>query len=190
MNTHPFVWIREPSRKIMFWLFAGLAVLTLLALQLLGGPLKTDASPAGIVSFELAGNSAKTEGILEAWDSSARVYAGLNLGLDFLFIDAYVGAIGLGCALVGAVLERRSRLLGAAGTYLAWAVVLAGVLDCVENYALIRLLLGSRQAWLAAMAQWCAVPKFLIVLAGLVFVALGSAFSLATAGHNRQEVAG
>jgi hypothetical protein len=190
MNSHPFIWIREPSRKILFWLFAGLAVVTLLALQLLGVPLKTEASPAGIVSFELAGDAAKTEGILESWDPTARVYAGLNLGLDFLFIDAYVGAIGLGCVLVGSGLERRSRSLGAAGNYLAWAVVLAGVLDCVENYALIRLLLGSRQAWLAPVAQWCALPKFLIVLGGLVFVAIGSAFTLAAGGHSRREAGG
>jgi hypothetical protein len=171
----------------MFWMFAGLAVLTMLALQLLGAPLRTEASPAGIVSFELAGNIANSERILESWDPGAHVYAGLNLGLDFLFIDAYVGAIGMGCVLVGSMLGRRSHPLGAAGRYLAWAVVLAGVLDCVENYALIRLLLGSRQAWLAAAAQWCAVPKFLIVLAGLIYVALGLILSLLTPRVGRHQ---
>jgi len=178
MTNHPFVWIRESSQKIMFWMFAGLAVLTLLTLQLLGGPLRTDASPAGIVSYELAGTVERSERILESWDPTARVFAGLNLGLDFLFIDAYVGAIGLGCVLVGMGLGRRSRSLGAAGSYLAWAIVLAGVLDCLENYALVRLLLGSRQAWLAAAAQWCAAPKFLIVLVGLLYVTLGFLFSM------------
>jgi hypothetical protein len=181
------VWIHEPSRKIAFWALAGLAILSMAALQLLGGPLKTEASPAGIVSFELAGTIANTERILESWDPGARVYAGLNLGLDFLFIDAYVGAIGLGCVLVGTLLGRRSHLLGAAGGYLAWAIVLAGMLDCAENYALIRLLLGSRQAWLAAAAQWCAVPKFLIVLAGLIYVALGLILSLLTSKVGRHQ---
>jgi hypothetical protein len=183
MNCHPFVWIREPSRKIMLWAFTGLAVLTMLALERLGGPLRTEASPGGIVSFELAGNTANTERILESWDPNARIYAGLNLGVDFLFIDAYVGAIGLGCVLAGTLLERRSHPLGVAGRYLAWAIVLAGMLDCVENYALIRLLLGSRQTWLAVVARWCALPKFLIVFAGLLYIALGLILSLSMLGR-------
>jgi hypothetical protein len=40
------------------------------------------------------------------------------------------------------------------------------------------------------MAQGCALPKFLIVLGGLVFVALGSAFTLAADGHSRREAGG
>jgi hypothetical protein len=188
MSLHPFVWIREPSRKIMFWTFAALAVLTMVALQLLGGPLKTNASPAGIVSFELAGSSENIERILASWDPSARVFAGLNLGLDFLFIDAYVGVIGLGCVLVGSAFGRRVRWLGAAGGAIAWAVVLAGVLDCVENYALIRLLLGSREALLPTVARWCAVPKFLIVLAGLLYIALGAALSLLATRRDLPQV--
>jgi hypothetical protein len=187
VNSHPFVWIQEPSRKIMFWLFAGLAVLTMSALQLLGAPLRTEASPAGIVSFELAGNIADAERILESWDPSAHIYAGLNLGLDFLFIDAYVGAIGLGCVLVGSLLERRWHLLGVASGYLAWAIVLAGMLDCVENYALIRLLLGSHAAWLAPVAQWCAIPKFLFVLIGLLYIALGLIVYPAVAKRGRLQ---
>jgi hypothetical protein len=184
------VWIHEPSRKIAFWVLAGLAILSMAALQLLGGPLKTEASPAGMVSFELAGTIANAERILESWDPGARVYAGLNLGLDYLFIAGYVGAIGLGCVLVGTMLGRRARLVGGAGGYLAWAIVFAGVLDCVENYALVQLLLGSRQASLAAVARWCAVPKFLVVMVGLLYVLLGVLSSLVVARGARPKEGG
>ena len=187
MSSHPFVWIHEPSRKIVFWALAGLAILSMVILQLLGGPLETEEAPAGIVSFELAGNIPKVDRVLESWGPTARVHAGIDLGFDYLFIGAYVGAIGLGCVLVGTTLGRRSRSLEAAGSYLAWAIVLAGVLDSLENYALTRLLLGSRQAWLAAVAQWCAVPKFLIVLVGLVYVALGLLISLVPIGRGRPQ---
>jgi len=190
VNRQPFVWIQEPSRKAAFWAFAGLAVLAMIALQLTGAPLKTDASPAGIVSYELAGTSENAAAILESWDSNARVHAGLNLGLDYLFIAAYVSAIGLGCVLVGKLLGRRVGWLERLGGYLAWAVVLAGVLDFVENYALIRLLLGSRAAWLAPAARWCAIPKFLIVLMGLLYVMPGAIIYLVTAKGPRKPRAG
>jgi hypothetical protein len=64
MFPHPFLWIGESSRKSVFWMFTGFAVLTMIALQVLGGPLRTDASPTGIVSYELAGNLPAVERIL------------------------------------------------------------------------------------------------------------------------------
>jgi hypothetical protein len=66
MESHPFCWARESSRKGLFWALAGLAVLAMVALQILDGLIKTDASPAGIVSFELAGNLSNSEKILNS----------------------------------------------------------------------------------------------------------------------------
>ncbi len=185
MEHHPFTWIRDPSRKAVFWMFTGLAVLTMVALQVLGGPLRTREAPAGIVSFELAGDLEAAERMVAAWDARARIYGGLNLGLDYLFIDAYVGAIGLGCVLVATKLRPDRGWLKAGGPILAWAVVLAGALDCLENYALIRLLLGAQAEILPVLARWCAIPKFLMVLIGLLYIAIGLVVSLAP-GRSRQ----
>lgn len=175
--VHPFAWIAGSARKPGFWLFALLAVAAMIVLQVLGGPLKTAPAPAGIVSYELAGSLANTEAILSSWDAVARVYAGLNLGFDYLFVAAYVVAIGLGCVLVGEALGPRGRGLAAAGGLLAWAVLLAGVLDGIENYALIALLLGAGAGGLSALARYCAIPKFLIVLAALLYVVVGALVS-------------
>jgi hypothetical protein len=177
MESHPFCWARESSRKGLFWALAGLAVLAMVALQILDGPPKTDASPAGIVSFELAGNLSNSEKILNSWGPSAGVYAGLYRGLDFLFIAAYVSASGLGCALVGMMLAARYRPADAFGLAMAGGMLLAGLLDCTENYALIRLLLGSQNAALSSLVRMCALPKFLIVLLGLLFLAAGAIVS-------------
>lgn len=189
MNTHPFLWLRDSSQKTVFWISTGLALLTMIALQLLGGPLRTEASPSGIVSFELAGSLANIETILASWDPTARIYAGLNLGLDYLFIGTYVAAIGLGCVLVAQSLGRHGRLLGAAGLFLAWGMLLAGILDCVENIALIKLLLGSQSNILAVVARFCAIPKFLIVLLGLLYVILGAVVSPLLSRKSRQSSA-
>ena len=43
-------------------------------------------------------------------------------------------------------------------------------LDAIENLALIALLLNSARMWLPALARWCAIVKFSIVGAGLIFI--------------------
>jgi len=59
------------------------------------------------------------------------------------------------------------------GVFLAWAQFIAAILDAVENYALIRVLLGSSQNLWPALARFCAGPKFFIVTAGLLYVIFG-----------------
>ena len=170
----PFNWLPVAEQPRAFVALLVLTIATLVAEQITGAPLKTDAAPSGIVSFELAGTLPVAQKIIESWGAAGRVYAGLNLGLDFLFIVAYASCIGLGCVLVARSLARRSALIATVGVALAWALWLAALLDCIENYALINLLLGSQQAAFAALAQWCAIPKFLIVGLGIAYVLLGA----------------
>ena len=157
--------------------FVVLFVLTIIAMaaeQITGAPLRTDAAPFGIVSFELAGSLPVAQQIIESWGAAGRVYAGLNLGLDFLFIAVYASCISLGCVIIARNLARQSALFASIGVVLAWALLIAALLDCIENYALISLLLGSQQALFAALAQACAIPKFAIVGVGIAYVLLGA----------------
>ena len=170
----PFNWLPIAEQPRAFVVLLVLTLVAMAAEQVTGAPLKTDAAPSGIVSFELAGTLPLAQKIIESWGAAGRVYAGLNLGLDFLFIAAYASCISLGCMLVARNLARRSAPVAAIGIVLAWALWLAALLDCIENYALINLLLGSQQAAFAALAQWCAVPKFLIVGLGILYVMLGA----------------
>jgi hypothetical protein len=173
---HPFEWLPEASRRRVFVISVLLAIFVMVILQVLGRPLNTEAAPAGIVSFELAGNTLAADHMLESWGEAGRVYAGLSLGLDYLFLVAYAVAIGLGCVLVARTFSQGSRFLAAAGILLAWAQFGAALLDGLENYALIRVLLGSQHKLWPILAQWCAVPKFLIVVLGLVYVGFGTVF--------------
>jgi hypothetical protein len=51
---------------------------------------------------------------------------------------------------------------------------LAAVLDAVENYGLVQILVGANnEVWLV-VAKWCAWPKFVIVGVGLVYVISGA----------------
>jgi hypothetical protein len=111
------------------------------------------------------------------------VYAGVNLGLDYLFLVAYGAAIALGCTIVAGRLRDASRGVGALGAWLAWAALGAATLDSVENYALIRLLLGSASAALPAVARACAIVKFFLVALSLLYVFLGALASVALRGR-------
>ncbi len=186
----PFSWLPVSSQGRAFALLSVVALVLMGSLQISGAPLKTDVAPSGIVTFELAGVPTQAEAILQSWGPEGRVSAGLNLGLDFAFIVAYVCAIGLGCVLVGCRLSSVARPFAVAGIWLAWAQFVAGMLDCIENYCLIRLLLGSRDAWMPALARACAILKFGIVGIGILYVLIGAVVVLALRIFRRPARAG
>jgi hypothetical protein len=171
---HPFHWLSTSGQKRAFAVLLVLTLAVMVSLNVLGRPLSTEVAPLGIVSFELAGDFFLAQRMAESWGPTGQVYAGLNLGLDYLFMVAYSSTIALGCVLVARSFSPRVGLL------LAWAQFGAAMLDAVENYALIQVLLGSQQASWPTVARWCAIPKFLIVAAGLVYVGIGVVLGVAT----------
>ena len=175
---HPFEWLSESGQKRAFVAWVVLTLVVMASLQVLGGPLTTEDAPMGILSFEFAGEISKAQSMVESWGQQGQVYAGLNLGLDYLFLVAYASAIGLGCVLISRRWVRQVAFVAWLGIGLGWGQWLAALLDGVENYALIRVLLGSAsEAW-PVLARWCAVPKFLLVGAGLVYIFLGIVLSM------------
>ncbi len=170
---HPFECLSSGLQVKLFVVFSSLAVLLLISLQLLGRPLVTQQAPLGIVSFELAGDFSTSVSILSSWDNTAKIYAGLNLGLDYLFIALYPIAIGLGCVLISEKLSRRLKLFSLVGVILAWTQLAAGAMDVVENYSLIELLMGSQEKIWSPVAFYCATVKFSFVILGLLYVSVG-----------------
>jgi hypothetical protein len=187
--SHPFVWLSEHGQKRAFVLWAALALVVMASLQVLGEPLKTEVAPLGIVSFEFAGELSTAQRMIESWGQQGQVYAGLNLGLDYLFLVAYASAIGLGCVLVGQRCVKLVAAMAPVGIALSWGQCLAALLDAVENYALIRLLLGSGQELWPVLARWCAMLKFVLVGAGLVYVLFGVALAVVGGARGRQRAA-
>jgi hypothetical protein len=175
---HPFGWLSPPVQNRAFVVLFVLAVAVMVILNVLGAPMKTEQAPAGIISFEFAKELEVARGMVQSWGETGRVYAGLNLGLDYLFLFCYSSAIGLGCVLVARKLSGRIEALSTVGLLLSWAQFVAALLDAVENYALIQVLLGSGQASWPVVGWWCAVPKFIIVATGLVYVIVGALIAI------------
>ena len=167
---HPLQAIPDGRRRRFF---VPLLVLTLsLMLGVMAPvdvPLRTSASPNGIVSYEVAGDAASARRMIEAWDERARRYAAFSLGVDYLFMAAYSTTIALACVWAAGVLGRRSVALASAGVALAWGQWLAAGCDATENAALTTMLLGAvRDPW-PAVAWWSAVTKFALIVAGILY---------------------
>ena len=186
---HPFHWLTEVARRRAFLALLVLSLLVMAGMFLLDRPLKTTAAPLGIVSLELAGNQSQAQEILQSWGPQQQTYAGLSLGLDYLYLLSYSSTISLGCVLVARRLANRAAKFSSAGVFLSWTQAAAALLDAVENYALIRLLLGAQEELWPTLAWWCAVPKFVIVALGLVYLLVGGAKVLMTGNYNRSEPA-
>lgn len=182
----PYNWLSNTHQLHAFAILLPPTFVLMFCLSILDRPLENAAAPQGIVSFELAGNMAAAQAILESWGADGRVYAGLSLGLDYLYMVAYAGAIGLGCMLVVHGLGKRTGAVPPAiGIALAWALIAAGLLDAVENYALIQLLLGSSQLIWPPIARGCALLKFALVALGLLYFVFGGLIAI-VAGITRR----
>ena len=184
--THPFEWLSRSGRNRAFFAVTALTLVLMPVMATFDKPLRTEAAPQGIVSFELAKTEAQTVAILSSWNEAARVSAGLSLGMDYLFLFAYSLSLGLGCVLLGGLERNRGTMLAAIGAPLAWMQLLAAVLDAVENYALIQLLLGAGGGNWPALAWGCAVPKFIAVALGLLYLVLGGALSALRRGGGEE----
>lgn len=137
------------------------------ALGVLNGPLRTPAAPLGIISFELARTATAATGMLASWPDAARATARLSLLVDYLFLVAYPASLWLGCRTVAARVQRRWPRVASVAVAAGWAAALAGVLDAIENAALlVQLAQGAGDA-AAAVAFWSASIKFALVLLAL-----------------------
>jgi hypothetical protein len=184
---HPFESLSISGQKRAFILFFVLTIELMAGLQMTGVHLSTDVAPQGIISFEFAGELALAQRMVESWGQKGQVYAGLNIGLDYLFLVVYACAIALGCVLVARGLSKRNEATSNLGIVIAWAQFLAALLDGVENYGLIQILVGMQNEVWPVVAKWCAWPKFLIVGVGLIYVVVGTVLILAFKAKNQRD---
>lgn len=141
-------------------------------------------SSRGIVAFELARTRKRSAEILSAWGSEGRTAARKAVRIDFAFAVAYAVLLWLACAsLAGVVGERTWGWMEEAGWWLSTLVLVAGLLDWIENWALLRMLatfepgeedggIGKLHPPVAAVA---AIVKFAFVIPALLYVVFGLA---------------
>jgi hypothetical protein len=169
---YPFQSIPRSARGRYLAGLCVLVVIFMLMLSFTGGPLRTLVSLRGIVSLEFALTPQRADEILIAWGNDGRLLAALNLGLDYGYLVVYASAIALACSMIVDV--RLSPIFSTVGAVLGWGVLMAGFLDAVENYALIRTLLHPPVLAWTRLAFVAATIKFALVGLALLYVVVGS----------------
>jgi hypothetical protein len=141
--------------------------------------LETDIVKGGIIRLEIAWSTRRAQAIIEAWRAEGVLdNVRPNIALDTrFFIPSYTLTLLTGCLWSAGALAGWGASLGAP---LAAVQLLAGVLDYIENAALLRVVdaLGHQNAarnpapW-PAVAALCAWPKFAGVIAGTLYIIAG-----------------
>ncbi len=169
---HPFLRLSRDQLPKFFWPMFLSTIILLFIMNLVSQPLVTSQAPGGIISFELAKTPAMSTAIMNSWDSTQKLIAAFSLGLDYLFILFYSITLSLGCVWTSIVLNQQKLAIALIGMSIAWLQWAAAILDGIENYSLIRILLVESNFPYSQLAFWCAVLKFGIIFAGIIWCGL------------------
>lgn len=195
---HPLEFVSTEYRKRFFFAFLFPTLLLFAVFRVLDKPLRTDAAPNGIVSFELAGDSQSARVITDSWKQSSRspssvaaqsnadivnlphVFVAFGLGIDYLFMPLYALALAFGTLLAA---QKHGGWLRSLGALAGYGAFIAALFDAVENFALWRVLLGAVDSVYPAIAAFCATVKFALLLFGLVYSLVGWLLPKLPASH-------
>jgi hypothetical protein len=155
--------------RIILFLLTG-TLFFFLALRFQGIQLLTPASPAGIVSFELAGNAQETTQMLDAWKlQSAMGSVRMNILIDFLFIPFYAL---LFYTLCGSISVRHHGKAASLGVLLAFFSMIAALFDVLENLLMLAATYGYYNQFTAVLTAFFAAAKFSLLALSLLYVVL------------------
>lgn len=129
------------------------------------------ASPntkAGILALEFAKNNQRADEITSTWSNAGlKQYAITNIYIDFIFIFFYslflFSANWLFSINQQPVFKKAARLA-------ALSALVAGLLDIIENFFLLKMLHVSISNSETYITWWLAAVKF--ILAGIAFISI------------------
>lgn len=155
------------TKKIII---AGIAtIIMIVVMRSLSANLITDYSPNGIVSFELAKTVRDAKAIMIAVGIKPLQ---INVAVDFAFIIAYCTFLYFCCrALLNNYNKPTYKTIGFIFLELS---VLVGVLDLVENIAMLITLGGYTTNVSVNVSRWGAIAKFSIAALVIAYIIIAS----------------
>ena len=164
---HPLLAIPDGSRLPSFVLLLTASAVLLFIISV---PLRPSSSPSDLLRLELAGSVERAREIVKRWGGRGVQKATYGVYVDFLFLIVYSTTIGLACISLADAAWPPASSLASIGVTLAWGLWAAALLDAIENIALLRILQGTDATYWPAIARWCAIPKFTLILAGVIYI--------------------
>ena len=135
-------------------------------------PLKTPATPAGIINLELAFDTAHSNKTIAAWTSVNAIGAAkINTYWDFLFIFFYSLFLFLCCKKLSAKFNPGTWKRKAA-LFFSKAILVAALLDMAENSGMLLTLNGSGASSVILITSLCSAVKWVLVLLTVLYVLL------------------
>lgn len=140
-----------------------------------GAPLKTPATPLGILDLEFAYDSSKAAAVINAWmpvDASPGIIpaAKTNTYFDFLFLFFYSFFLFLACRRIA---DHSGGLIQKAGNLIASGALLAGLFDIIENLGMLVTLGGHVSGTIAFLTTFFSVIKWILALAAVLYMLSG-----------------
>ncbi len=139
-----------------------------------GAPLKTSATPLGILDLEFAHTAEKVSKVIAAWsqpDGANRVAAAhTNTYCDFLFLFFYAGFLFLACRKIAAAFKGPVTVWG---NHIGRGALLAGLLDILENSGMLLSLSGSVSDGTALFTTVVSIIKWSLAILAVLFLVTG-----------------
>ena len=173
--TGPFARVPAAYRRAVQHTSTAVAVGLLIAITVLGLPLRTDAAPLGLVSLQFAASPDVAARMLDSWVSVLRSRVLWTHGLDLVLPFAYALAVGTAATRAAA----RAASVGPSAQIAAGAVLVAAIMDQVENVAMVLTILDAPSWGSVLITLASATIKFatLVVAIGALGVTLQRARS-------------
>lgn len=168
-NLNPFTWLSPQFQKRALIFFGVAALILLIILSVVDQPLKNVHS-GGMIAFELTGSFEHSQEMLDSWDHNAKLFAAFSLGIDYLFMVAYSLFLALLIFKLSEKFIGQKEWFSQLGIYLSWAQFAAAFFDAMENYFLLRILLGSQSEIFSSLAFYSASIKFVLIILGLIYI--------------------
>lgn len=169
MPSSPFSKISRSQEKKFTYGLLFLLVVVIAILKYFDHFLINEVCEGGIISFELSKELETAVAYMDSWGDIGRNAAGLSLGLDFLFPALYSTFIALLIHKLNQRLYVGTKFY-AVGIFIIWLQFVAAIFDLIENYGLIRLLLGDLDQLWVSVSYYFAIMKFLLILIGIIYI--------------------
>ena len=159
--------------KLLLLFFAAGTLVMIYVMAMSGKPLKSSATPHGIIDLEFANTKTKVEKVAHAWrynTDSPNPYASAinNIYLDFIFLLFYAPFLYLCC--VQLTRDTTKKECRKAGKIVGMSALLAGLFDVLENLGMLQSLSGNISGNIALFTSGVSIIKWILVCIALVFI--------------------